>query len=100
MPYGEAPWRFSGRAVYQLHLVRAEDARAAVPERLRLVEAFGWCLGACVRACGRAGGRLGVRAGQCFCLRACLQSAHARLHPCLRLRALLPASAACVGCLL
>ena len=45
MGYGEPPWTFRGRAVYQLQLLRASDARAAVPEELRLVEAFGWCLG-------------------------------------------------------
>ena len=45
MGYGEPPWTFRGRAVYQLQLLRAADARAAVPEELRLVEAFGWCLG-------------------------------------------------------
>ncbi|KAI4368535.1 hypothetical protein MLD38_017082 [Melastoma candidum] len=43
--YGHPPWTFSGSAVYQLHLVKAETARAFVPKELRLVEAFGYTLG-------------------------------------------------------
>uniref|UniRef100_A0A0E0EZJ3 Uncharacterized protein n=1 Tax=Oryza meridionalis TaxID=40149 RepID=A0A0E0EZJ3_9ORYZ len=34
-----------GRALYQLHLVKAATARAFVPRELRLVEAFGYTLG-------------------------------------------------------
>lgn len=46
--YGRAgpPWRFRGRAVMQLHAVRAREARGLVPPGLRLVEVAGWTLGA------------------------------------------------------
>ena len=45
--YGRGPpWRFRGRAVMQLHAVRAREARAHVPPGLRLVEVAGWTLGA------------------------------------------------------
>ncbi|KAK9741252.1 hypothetical protein RND81_03G092500 [Saponaria officinalis] len=43
--YGKPPWRFKGRAVYQLHLVKSHVARALIPKDLRLVEAFGYTLG-------------------------------------------------------
>ncbi|KAL3511497.1 hypothetical protein ACH5RR_030898 [Cinchona calisaya] len=43
--YGKPPWVFKGRALYQLHLVKAETARAFIPKDLRLVEAFGYTLG-------------------------------------------------------
>lgn len=43
--YGIPPWVFKGRALYQLHLVKAETARAFVPKEFRLVEAFGYTLG-------------------------------------------------------
>ncbi|CAK7336065.1 unnamed protein product [Dovyalis caffra] len=52
--YGKPPWRFRGRhayptsilyALYQLHLVKAETARAFIPKELKLVEAFGYTLG-------------------------------------------------------
>ncbi|KAA8529996.1 hypothetical protein F0562_034400 [Nyssa sinensis] len=43
--YGKAPWVFKGSALYQLHLVKAETARAFVPKEFRLVEAFGYTLG-------------------------------------------------------
>ncbi|RDY04627.1 Protein NEOXANTHIN-DEFICIENT 1, partial [Mucuna pruriens] len=50
--YGKPPWIFKGRQVqqihlawYQLHLVKAEKARACIPKELRLVEAFGYTLG-------------------------------------------------------
>ncbi|KAF2914248.1 hypothetical protein DAI22_10g147900 [Oryza sativa Japonica Group] len=44
--YGRGPpWVFRGRALYQLHLVKAATARAFVPRELRLVEAFGYTLG-------------------------------------------------------
>ena len=39
------PWVFEGKALYQLNLVRTEDARAHVPKDLRLVECFGYTLG-------------------------------------------------------
>ncbi|XP_064969617.1 protein NEOXANTHIN-DEFICIENT 1-like isoform X1 [Musa acuminata AAA Group] len=39
------PWLFRGRALYQLHLVKAEIARAFIPKELKLVEAFGYTLG-------------------------------------------------------
>ncbi|XP_021907390.1 protein NEOXANTHIN-DEFICIENT 1 isoform X2 [Carica papaya] len=43
--YGKPPWLFSGSALYQLHLVKAETARAFIPKDFRLVEAFGYTLG-------------------------------------------------------
>ncbi|KAK4265115.1 hypothetical protein QN277_026208 [Acacia crassicarpa] len=43
--YGEPPWKFKGSAVYQLHLVKAEKARACIPKEFRLVELFGYTLG-------------------------------------------------------
>lgn len=43
--YGKPPWIFKGRAFYQLNLVKAELARAFIPEEFRLVEAFGYTLG-------------------------------------------------------
>ncbi|KAJ8459064.1 hypothetical protein OPV22_031990 [Ensete ventricosum] len=39
------PWLFRGRALYQLHLVKADIARALIPNKLKLVEAFGYTLG-------------------------------------------------------
>ncbi|KHN19733.1 hypothetical protein glysoja_024834 [Glycine soja] len=41
--YGKPSWVFRGRQVawYQLHLVKAEKARAYIPEEFKLVEAFG-----------------------------------------------------------
>jgi hypothetical protein len=41
MGYGDAPWIFTGRALYQLHLVRVEEARKYVPPEFRLVSLFG-----------------------------------------------------------
>ncbi|CAA2955163.1 Hypothetical predicted protein [Olea europaea subsp. europaea] len=43
--YGKAPWMFKGSALYQLHLVKSETARAFIPKDFRLVEAFGYTLG-------------------------------------------------------
>ncbi|KAJ6712946.1 hypothetical protein OIU79_009021 [Salix purpurea] len=43
--YGKPPWIFKGRALYQLHLVKSEIARAFIPKEFRLVEAFGYTLG-------------------------------------------------------
>ncbi|KAJ4981680.1 hypothetical protein NE237_032517 [Protea cynaroides] len=43
--YAKPPWLFSGSALYQLHLVKAETARAFIPKEFRLVEAFGYTLG-------------------------------------------------------
>ncbi|XP_022956122.1 protein NEOXANTHIN-DEFICIENT 1 [Cucurbita moschata] len=43
--YGRPPWTFRGRALYQLHLVKAKTARKCIPKELRLVEAFGYTLG-------------------------------------------------------
>ncbi|KAI3424439.1 hypothetical protein D9Q98_009991 [Chlorella vulgaris] len=45
MGYGEAPWEFRGRALYQLSLVKVEEARKYVPPELPLVNLFGWTLG-------------------------------------------------------
>uniref|UniRef100_A0A1D1XTY1 Isoleucine--tRNA ligase n=2 Tax=Anthurium amnicola TaxID=1678845 RepID=A0A1D1XTY1_9ARAE len=39
------PWMFKGRALYQLHLVKAKIARRFIPKELKLVEAFGYTLG-------------------------------------------------------
>lgn len=41
----DPPWRFRGKALYQLSLVRARDARAHVPSDLPLVDFFGYTLG-------------------------------------------------------
>ncbi|KAL0357700.1 UNVERIFIED_CONTAM: protein NEOXANTHIN-DEFICIENT 1, partial [Sesamum calycinum] len=39
-------WQFSPKcALYQLHLVKAETARAFIPKEFKLVEAFGYTLG-------------------------------------------------------
>ncbi|KAL7094084.1 hypothetical protein ACP275_11G079500 [Erythranthe tilingii] len=43
--YGKSPWVFKGSALYQLHLVKAETARAFIPKEFKLVEAFGYTLG-------------------------------------------------------
>lgn len=43
--YGASPWRFTGRAHYQLHLVESSVARQFVPPDMPLVEAFGHTLG-------------------------------------------------------
>jgi hypothetical protein len=44
--YGDGPpWIFTGRALYQLHLVKAEVARHFIPPELKLVQAFGYTLG-------------------------------------------------------
>ncbi|XP_043701158.1 protein NEOXANTHIN-DEFICIENT 1 isoform X2 [Telopea speciosissima] len=43
--YAKPPWLFKGSALYQLHLVKAETARAFIPKEFRLVEAFGYTLG-------------------------------------------------------
>ncbi|KAK4765330.1 hypothetical protein SAY86_026420 [Trapa natans] len=43
--YDKAPWIFRGSALYQLHLVKADVARALIPKGFRLVEAFGYTLG-------------------------------------------------------
>lgn len=45
MVYEEAPWIFKGKALYQLQLVKSEEARKYIPEQFRLVEAFGYTLG-------------------------------------------------------
>jgi hypothetical protein len=43
--YASPPWAFSGRALYQLQLVRSEEARKFVPPQFSLVELFGHTLG-------------------------------------------------------
>ncbi|KAG8365803.1 hypothetical protein BUALT_Bualt17G0009800 [Buddleja alternifolia] len=48
LEYGKPPWVFKGRqvnALYQLHLVKADTARALIPKEFKLVEAFGYTLG-------------------------------------------------------
>ena len=42
---GDAPWRFTGRALYQLNLVKSSEARKHVPGDLKPVELFGYTLG-------------------------------------------------------
>ena len=41
----DVPWRFTGRALYQLNLVKSAEARKHVPSDLKLVELFGYTLG-------------------------------------------------------
>ncbi|KAH9315477.1 hypothetical protein KI387_024104, partial [Taxus chinensis] len=44
--YGNGtPWMFTGRAFYQIHLVKADVARQCIPKGLNLVQAFGYTLG-------------------------------------------------------
>ncbi|KAK9934279.1 hypothetical protein M0R45_021429 [Rubus argutus] len=43
--YGKPPWIFKGRALYQLHLVKAATVRSCIPKEFRLVQAFGYTLG-------------------------------------------------------
>jgi len=43
--YASPPWTFTGKALYQLSLVRVSDARKYVPESIPLVNIFGWTLG-------------------------------------------------------
>mmetsp|Transcript_20742 Transcript_20742/g.39442 ORF Transcript_20742/g.39442 Transcript_20742/m.39442 type:complete len:305 (+) Transcript_20742:198-1112(+) len=43
--YKNPPWSFKGRALYQLQLVKAKEARKHVPEPLKMVECFGYTLG-------------------------------------------------------
>lgn len=43
--YGDAPWVFKGRALYQLQLVPVEEAKKYVPPELNLVSLFGYTLG-------------------------------------------------------
>eukprot|EP00238_Polyblepharides_amylifera_P005577 CAMPEP_0196584008 /NCGR_PEP_ID=MMETSP1081-20130531/45441_1 /TAXON_ID=36882 /ORGANISM="Pyramimonas amylifera, Strain CCMP720" /LENGTH=270 /DNA_ID=CAMNT_0041905075 /DNA_START=1 /DNA_END=813 /DNA_ORIENTATION=+ len=45
MGYDKPPWKFGGRAIYQLQLVKSKEARKYVPEQLKLVECFGYTLG-------------------------------------------------------
>ncbi|WIA32718.1 hypothetical protein OEZ86_005904 [Tetradesmus obliquus] len=45
MVYAEAPWTFKGRALYQLQLVKADEARKHIPAELKLVEFCGYTLG-------------------------------------------------------
>ncbi|GBG69248.1 hypothetical protein CBR_g3946 [Chara braunii] len=39
--YKAPPWIFTGRAFYQMHLVKSDVARKYIPKELKLVEAFG-----------------------------------------------------------
>eukprot|EP01025_Chloroclados_australasicus_P006603 TRINITY_DN12116_c1_g1_i1.p1 TRINITY_DN12116_c1_g1~~TRINITY_DN12116_c1_g1_i1.p1 ORF type:complete len:272 (+),score=30.22 TRINITY_DN12116_c1_g1_i1:103-918(+) len=45
MVYGDAPWQFKGRAIYQLQLVKSDEAKKYIPDRFKLVEFFGYTLG-------------------------------------------------------
>lgn len=45
MGYADPPWEFQGKALYQLSLVRVEDARKYVPAHIPLVQIFGYTLG-------------------------------------------------------
>lgn len=51
MGYGDAPWVFTGRALYQLHLVPVAEARKHVPPEFKLVSLFG-CVCVCERGVG------------------------------------------------
>ncbi|KAJ9505201.1 hypothetical protein QJQ45_011231 [Haematococcus lacustris] len=41
MGYSDPPWTFKGRALYQLQLVKSEEARKYIPDTFKLVELFG-----------------------------------------------------------
>ncbi|KAK3241743.1 hypothetical protein CYMTET_48517 [Cymbomonas tetramitiformis] len=43
--YQKPPWKFSGRALYQLHLVKTSEAKKFIPSSLKMVECFGYTLG-------------------------------------------------------
>ncbi|KAK9825989.1 hypothetical protein WJX74_003554 [Apatococcus lobatus] len=45
MVYSSPPWCFSGRAFYQLQLVKLEEARKYIPPEFKIVSAFGHTLG-------------------------------------------------------
>ncbi|GIL51414.1 hypothetical protein Vafri_7407 [Volvox africanus] len=45
MVYGNPPWVFKGKALYQLQLVKSDEARKYIPDKFKLVEAFGYTLG-------------------------------------------------------
>eukprot|EP01023_Acetabularia_acetabulum_P019151 TRINITY_DN19708_c2_g1_i1.p1 TRINITY_DN19708_c2_g1~~TRINITY_DN19708_c2_g1_i1.p1 ORF type:complete len:271 (+),score=44.66 TRINITY_DN19708_c2_g1_i1:83-895(+) len=45
MVYGNAPWQFKGRAIYQLQLVKSEEAKKYIPDKFKIVELFGYTLG-------------------------------------------------------
>ncbi|KAG2433502.1 hypothetical protein HYH02_012620 [Chlamydomonas schloesseri] len=45
MVYKEAPWIFKGKALYQLQLVKSDEARKYIPDNFKLVELFGYTLG-------------------------------------------------------
>jgi len=45
MGYSDPPWEFKGKALYQLSLVKVEDARKYVPAHIPLVQIFGYTLG-------------------------------------------------------
>ncbi|GFR40693.1 hypothetical protein Agub_g1284, partial [Astrephomene gubernaculifera] len=45
MVYGNPPWVFKGKALYQLQLVKSEEARKYIPEDFKLVELGGYTLG-------------------------------------------------------
>jgi hypothetical protein len=45
MGYSDPPWEFKGKALYQLSLVKVEDARKYVPAHIPLVQVFGYTLG-------------------------------------------------------
>ncbi|KAL6762932.1 hypothetical protein V8C86DRAFT_2509240, partial [Haematococcus lacustris] len=45
MGYSDPPWTFKGRALYQLQLVKSEEARKYIPDTFKLVELFGHTLG-------------------------------------------------------
>ncbi|GLC38604.1 hypothetical protein PLESTM_000753000 [Pleodorina starrii] len=45
MVYEDPPWVFKGKALYQLQLVKSEEARKYIPDQFKLVELFGYTLG-------------------------------------------------------
>ncbi|CAL5219720.1 g1613 [Coccomyxa viridis] len=45
MVYSDPPWVFKGRALYQLHLVKAEEAKKYIPDSFKIVSLFGYTIG-------------------------------------------------------
>ncbi|KAG2483808.1 hypothetical protein HYH03_017331 [Edaphochlamys debaryana] len=45
MVYANPPWIFKGKALYQLQLVKSDEARKYIPDNFKLVELFGYTLG-------------------------------------------------------
>ncbi|GAB5358219.1 hypothetical protein AAMO2058_000439200 [Amorphochlora amoebiformis] len=43
--YDPPPWRFSGRAIYQLHPVKVSAVESLIPQDVNIVQCFGYTLG-------------------------------------------------------